>query len=188
MSLIHAGVAAHQHPLGFYVIDFTELIPPENRQGQLRLHAWPEDFRSRSDGRGEIHTHRWHLRSGVLRGSVRNTTYEVIPQPGSSGAIFDVVYGPKGTSLMTSARGAIAHVLKVAEVNAGEYYTQEAEQFHSSDLPRAPAVTIVLAIPAGLTAQVYAPLGSERGEKEEFVRSEVDSGTILELLAPDDDV
>ena len=182
INALQVGLIPRQHPLGFFITDLSRLLPRSRRESEFRLHVWPEDYRERSDNRGEIHTHRFDLRSAVIRGTIRNVTYELVHDASAPGMVRDVVYRPRGTTLITSAKGVIARVANVFEVASGHLYSESAEKFHSSNLVSAPAITIVLGIPRGASARVFVDVASQARGEEEFIRTPIEAAGVIEIL------
>jgi hypothetical protein len=174
-------VKPRQHPLGFLITDLESLVSEEDRQGQLRLHIWPVDYETRGDGRGTIHTHTWDLRSAVLFGAIRNTTYRVVEGEDAGGIVSEVVYSTSGTRFLPVHAGVSIQVAASEIIRAGEYYCEDTAAFHASEVVASPAITLVLAVPARETALVYSDSMADSYQRE-FVRVEAGVSEALNIL------
>jgi hypothetical protein len=140
-KLIHEAYAAGRrprvHPNGFIQLDLTA-------DGWMHLHVWPDppiNSAVLQKTRHTIHDHKFDMESTVLRGVLRNVTYEAVPfMAGSSGpaaymlhrAYSNHVVGGTDTILKPDPGIYRLRELACEQVNEGATYRIPAYIFHDS--------------------------------------------------------
>lgn len=130
------------HPLGFLVVP----LGVHENYGALRLHVWPENLRhQRQEGPG-IHDHAWHLASTVLRGTYKDTLYDLVDtgpltetERVEHGALksFQVGYQPDAPDrLAYDGHTYTAYVRKERTDEVGGLHYVLANRFHLTTIPR----------------------------------------------------
>jgi len=117
--------------------DGGKLAPPSERDRELRVHIWSPRFIL--DGiaeSGSVHDHRFNLVSTVLVGQLLHTEYRAIPDPAGEHDIWDFISARHHTDANRADMRALhqPHCIefKPLTITAGQRYTFERGQFHSS--------------------------------------------------------
>lgn len=114
------------HPLGFT----SCLIEEVKNVREIRVNYWPLHQRRTKNPDWPIHTHRYHLSSMVLAGSVEDIQY--VTEDGSSDHIYEVRYSGKDSEIKkTSNRISLKENICNSR-KAGEVYEVERGVFHQS--------------------------------------------------------
>jgi len=165
------------HPLGFVHFELTAVLggQPDER---VRVHLW-NPLLSPPDSAGGVHDHTWHLKSGVLYGSLLNKNFRPIKDSDGPLAGSRVSYGT--TNGFTADGNYRLELLDEAVVTAGETYSIPSRIVHESALRSAQALTLVLSKPDDkalefgpllLSADAVPPSGTERREALTTLRAE----------------
>lgn len=139
------------HPSGFMIYQLG--THPE--LGMLRLHAWPETKREVGDIGDTIHDHAWHIASVALRGTYRDTIFDVLPQDESteqerieSGLLakLEAQYIPCAPQvLVDTGERVLASPVRHREIAEGETHTIWPDVFHQPTIPYgSSAATLVM--------------------------------------------
>jgi hypothetical protein len=163
-TLMRSPLAAapfHQHPLGFLVARI------DGEAGTaIRLHIWSDYSDARQTG-FEVHDHAFDLKSLVVVGEVKQTTYDAVEQSDGAFRIYSVRYGHQGSSLAATRR--LVDLVPRQEVNVieGQSYSLKAQVLHRLECVGQCAATIVLTLDRGTSPLTIGP---KDGPKE--LRSE----------------
>jgi hypothetical protein len=141
-KLRDGSIKAVRHPVGFMLIDLSELVDDEPFH-QYRLHVWSAD-QHRSDGLGYIHDHSWGLTSAVLLGELVDINMTASADPGGAYHFVRVTYGSMGESLEDAGRFALT-VWRRRTLRAPVVYRLEAQVLHETRILSDSAVTLVIA-------------------------------------------
>lgn len=149
------------HPLGMYAAHFV------CARHSVRVHCWNIDSIQFRDDLGRIHDHIWNLSSHVLRGSIRNETFSVVPSP--AGILLWERDYEKNTVSVYNQRVSLRLVGDQA-IPEGGFYQLPAGTLHRTTESPPITVTIVEATPTtrrkarivGDAAQQGRPNGSTR--------------------------
>lgn len=148
------------HPLGFF---HARRVLDDKRQ--LRFHVWPDGWRIPPDQvAAEIHDHIFDLNSLILRGTMRNETFDAWRNSPHTHRLVRVRYG--GTA---SAVDGPEEPIKLSVVND--------ERHEASRIYRLPAGTLHRAAPA-LTPTITVVLATT-GDQERSPRVAVELGASL---------
>lgn len=169
------NLSATYHPLGFLHVDLTPLV----RVGsdQLRLHVWGENRQAPIDEFGSIHDHAWNLSSAVLVGQLVDRRLAVEPSPTAAYRMIKVSYQGQNTPVERGpidGRWAIQSERRTI-VCSPEIYRFSSGEFHATEIPERPVVTLVR---ASATARSSAYILSDRS-------LEVNAGAAPRAAVPD---
>ena len=152
------AVIGRQHPLGFLVLDLSQLTGIVG----ARLHIWKHPFVERADPLGRLHDHSWTLHSNVLAGALVDEVLAVQESEHGEYVGHQVVYGEPVNKLRPLDQKQFSlDVVQRREVLAGSTYTLAPQLVHRTNIRRLPTATLVVAVPgAGPGPIVYSPSGS----------------------------
>ena len=143
MTRIYDGtVSAVTHPIGFMLIDLSELADVKPTQ-QCRLHIWSRS-RERNDGLGYIHDHSWALTSAVLLGELVDIDFTASSDPHGSYEFVRVTYGSESENFDKVGLYNLK-VQRQRQLRAPVVYRLDAEVLHETDILSDAAVTLVIA-------------------------------------------
>lgn len=138
------------HPLGFVHFELTDVLGiPDG--ARVRAHLWDPAL-SPPDPAGGIHDHTWHLKSGVLFGSVRNSTFRAVPDGAGPLLGSRVSYGVQ--NVFRPAGRFRLDAIETQTVDMGSCYGIPSRIVHSSELLSSQAFTLVLGEPDALAEEV----------------------------------
>lgn len=120
---------------------FDKLILGEQEQVKLVLHAW----KANADEEAEIHNHRWHFVSAVLRGGLVSHEYAIAKsgEPTHCGYKYR---SPQGSKNYTMTKTGYAHLRELRRVTrvARSTYFQEADELHRAGQIEANTLTVIV--------------------------------------------
>jgi hypothetical protein len=153
------GAEFRHHPLGFWF--YKELIETDIT---LRAHFWPNDWKvPAGQTAGEIHDHKFELRSVIVDGVVENENFDVTASVAGAYRIHNVIYDHDVTSLIATAGRFDLRSTSFLRVCKGEAYFVEAKTVHRARAPKTPAATLVFADESSLAPapRVLVPIKSK---------------------------
>jgi hypothetical protein len=121
------GVNPSWHPLGFIVFRISE-----SSQFSLRMHVWPADGLRPAEPFWPIHNHVFTVKSYLIAGQLRNTTYKIKPARDGTHRLYEVSYSSQGTLIQPTT-----HLINISSHRdetqlAGKFYTVPEGAFHST--------------------------------------------------------
>ena len=183
-KLRDGSIKAVKHPVGFMLIDLSELVNTEPFH-QYRLHVWSAD-QHRSDGLGYIHDHSWSLTSAVLLGELIDINMTASADPDGAYHFVRVTYGSMGESLEDAGRFALT-AWRRRTLRAPVVYRLEAQVLHETRILSDSALTLVIADRSKFGD--YRPLVEVQDDlvvsdigPREVIRSDIASNVIRSLL------
>jgi hypothetical protein len=138
-------VPVTKHPLGFFHFELTEALALPI--GRVRLHIWTAASLTERDEEGMHHAHTWSLASCVLSGSLRDTSYEAIPN--DDGKFTEVeIYYPADLLRSTGVRHTL-RVVRELDVPERHVYRLDPGIPHKTEITSLPTATLVVARESG---------------------------------------
>lgn len=157
------------HPYGFVVVRLGQI----DGVGEMRLHLWPDERRSRQKPDWPLHNHPWHVKSFIVAGRLLHAVHTVETLGQGIHQVYQIEYARGASELKKTRETADARLLVREELVSGTVYELDSKLFHEVDSPAGEfAATIVLAgLNSGMAPHV---LGTKTGEERYlFVREQV---------------
>lgn len=146
------------HPLGFYHVELTSLLPSPIRR--VRLHVW--DGLVQADDMGLVHDHMWSLTSAILAGGLTNILFDTAIDLDGPYDGMRVRYGSQN-SFEFEARYALSESRR-DEFGYMQVYRVPARVAHLTLITEFPTVTLAVTVNE---ADVRGPVVfSGRGQPE----------------------
>lgn len=142
VSLAHAlrNLSWRWHGIGVLQAYLTETDP------EVRVHIWHPDLLDEGMvASGQIHDHRFKLKSSVLFGNIKHEEYHFTPCDSGYWKKHTVVNARKGTERPEPIPGFFDATVLSSHIRAGETYEFPSGEFHRSSVPSL-AVTLVTKI------------------------------------------
>lgn len=114
------------HPLGFT----SCLIDEVKNVREIRINYWPLQERRTKNPDWPIHTHRYHLSSMILAGSVQDIQYDT--EGGNTDHIYEVRYSGKDSEIKKTNSGISLKENTCISRKTGEVYEVAKGVFHQS--------------------------------------------------------
>lgn len=183
VDLLASGVPVYRHPLGFLHLELTEFLSPSHSFDRARLHFFEQDYRRFSYTPSEAHSHRWHLKSCILLGTLVNATYDFVSE--DEGGLIEgyVDYQPEGHDrLFPRSRSGSVQVKSMSRHDRGAVYCQEPDVLHTTAVESTVAATLLLAKDTEHQARVVMPYGAKTSTTARQRATDFDVGRFLEAL------
>lgn len=165
-----------RHPLGFLHAEVTDLVHLPEDCDRVRIHYFSRDYRAHASSPSTVHSHRWHLKSCVLLGRLRNNTYDFEPRRDGAMQLGSLKYQEAGLEQIQAAGTTGELRPRPAQiVRSGEVYCQPPEILHLTEVESELAVTLLLtrtmtedaSVVLARGASTGAPSGREMASRQE---------------------
>jgi hypothetical protein len=134
------GLEVRLHPLGFYHVELTPLMPMPGRR--VRLHIW--DAPVQADDMGLMHDHMWSLTSVIVAGGLTNILFDATADPFGPYDGVRVRYGSRN-SFKFESRYLLTESAR-DELRAMQVYRVPARIVHTTLVTTFPTVTLAVTV------------------------------------------